>query len=620
MGEISDGLGQVKLPSHPGGPGAGGRTPARAEIKRWLWLTAMVLVAVPIVADITHGVRGGWRPIGDNAIIVQRALDVGTADNPEVGMPSAIGVWSSQTGFHPGPLVFWSLAPAARMAPGSGTPVLITVGLVRLACSMAVLLVAGRLAGRAGLLSAVAALLVGLGIAYPLHEPLNPSIAFSALVATPFLCWATLGGLRWAPVGFVLVASYSAQADLGFLPVVIPLALLAGHAIAGRWRADRDRGPLMVSFGVGVACWALPVWQASVNGGGNVRSVSSAVTAGIVPSMGLAGIPGLGTDLVPAALAAASCFLLRRSTVAAERVLVPVVMASLVGLALTAWLRPEDGSVTPAYALQAIVVILCFAPGLALLRWAGGLVRSPRVAGATSVVLVSLLAISTVPHAQHAAAPDRGPYHAAYDAADELAGVIEDEHGSGSGPLVVRTANSFDDRDVAITTVVALRRRGFDVAVSDGLVPYFGSLQDAQRVPSAPEYWVVDGRAPGPPVPGARLIGRWTPAQADADASARVAAEVRQVVRRAGEVSVIGPPSVVELTLNGWDEIEEGWRRDSGSLIRAPGAVLVALYLRGAIEGSDFGPELVGRIYASSAAHPIAVWVATPSDSARPGA
>lgn len=262
-------------------------------------------------------------------------------------------------------------------------------------------------------------------------------------------------------------------------------------------------------------------------------------------------------------------------------------------------------------------MILCFAPGLALLRWAAGLVRSPRVAGATSVVLVGLLAIGTVPHAQHAAAPDRGPYHAAYDAADELASVIEAEHGSRSGPLVIRTANSFDDRDVAITTVVALRRRGLDVAVSDGLVPYFGSRRDAQRVPSAPEYWVVDGRAPDPPVPGARLIGWWTPAQADSNASARVAAEVRQVLGSAGEVSVIESSSVVELTLSGWDDVEAAWRRDSSSLIRAPGAVLVALYLRGAIDGSEFGSELVARIYASSAAHPIAVWAVDPVPSGR---
>lgn len=76
-----------------------------------LSLTGVSLL--PVLAALLSAAMHQWTEFGDYALIDMRVRDVFSSDVPLVGTYSRYG-WN-----HPGPLMYWLMAPVARVLGGS---------------------------------------------------------------------------------------------------------------------------------------------------------------------------------------------------------------------------------------------------------------------------------------------------------------------------------------------------------------------------------------------------------------------------------------------------------------------------------------------------------------------
>lgn len=315
----------------------------------------------------------------------------------------------------------------------------------------------------------------------------------------------------------------------------------------------------------------------------------------------------LGAGVVLAVAALVACWYLRRSDELAARRLVWVVATVLLGWVLVRWLQPDTGSVAPRYALSAASIVLLFAPALATAR--ALVARLPaRRAGIVATGLLVVLAIAVTPQvsARTTTAPNQSVYGAGDDLADQVAEVVEP-----SSALVLRPLSGFDVRDVAITTAVVLQDDGLDVAVApeDGLVPYFGVADDGSSRSGAPELLVVDGRAPDPPTPTARLVAEWNPGASIAAEMERTSERVSEIVDEHGGVSLVDSPDAVERVLTGWDEVRSDWADETSRLRDTPPELLMALYADGLVSSPALPEHVAAVLDEHRAAHRIRVFI-----------
>src|SRR5437016_1926581 len=75
---------------------------------------AVVIVVLPLVVTTLALVGAHWHPSSDDALEVLKIRDVGGRHTPLTGAPSRFG-WD-----HPGPLLFWILAPFRVLAGNTG--------------------------------------------------------------------------------------------------------------------------------------------------------------------------------------------------------------------------------------------------------------------------------------------------------------------------------------------------------------------------------------------------------------------------------------------------------------------------------------------------------------------
>jgi hypothetical protein len=260
------------------------------------------LLALPALAAAVSLLGRHWYSTGDQALEVLLIGDVGGRHTPLVGMPSRLG-W-----YHPGPLLFWLLAPMAHLFGETG--VLAGVAIINAAALVGVAIVARRRGGAALLLWAgllVAALVhtEGPGL---LLDPWNPYVPVLPFLCFVMLAWSVACGdypaLPWA----VVVGSFVVEAHVGYALLVagslaVALAIPAvrtlparrappllddprpsasglsegpGAARAlGRRRPARPRAAiwLAVAVGVGLAAWIGPLLQQLAGHPGNLGQV-----------------------------------------------------------------------------------------------------------------------------------------------------------------------------------------------------------------------------------------------------------------------------------------------------------------------------------------------------------
>ena len=212
---------------------------ARALGNALLTLAAGLAAAIPVISATVEAVRAGWVPVADRGIIATRAHDVFTSHAPLVGQYSLAGEVTGRVTHSLGPMLFWLLAPTAYN--GSDVGMTVTMGAFNTLCIVGAVALARRRGGRLLMvMSAVAIALMCQSLAgETFHDVWNPSAGLFPFTLLIFLSWSlACGDYKLLPLT-VLVASFTVQTHLTYLPPTVALLAvglggLAVGAIARR--------------------------------------------------------------------------------------------------------------------------------------------------------------------------------------------------------------------------------------------------------------------------------------------------------------------------------------------------------------------------------------------------
>jgi len=277
MGAVTD-----DAPAAPAAHGAGAMSrPLRQDP---LALVALLLPLVPFVVAAAAARSQEWWPALDLSLIDLRIRDVGGENTPLLGPFSRFG-WS-----HPGPLMFWLLAPAYRMLGSTASAGLAAAALQNAVVVVGIGLVAHRLGGRRFLLVTslcVAALCRSLG-GELLASTWNPWLTLLPFALFLLLAWGVSLGDRTLVPWSVAVGSFLIQTHVAYLPLIAALgawgaAWLAVGAVRARRRGDdgwaAQRRSLLRAAGlsalVGGLLWIGPLIEQATRDPGNARILVS---------------------------------------------------------------------------------------------------------------------------------------------------------------------------------------------------------------------------------------------------------------------------------------------------------------------------------------------------------
>jgi hypothetical protein len=250
--------------------------------ERWVAIVAIVLALVPVVCVLVFRAGRTYLPLGDEAIIDLRVRDVFTSHTPLVGAYSR--------GFnHPGPALFWLLAPFSELAGGAAWGTLVGAAVLQGVAIAA----SGWLAFRRGGLTLTLLVLTGFGFAYSsfvqgdqLLQPWNPNVAFPFFMLFLLQVWAFSTGDRWQLLGMAVIGSLLVQFHIGYLPLVLiggawaALAVLidrrqsrAAETPRSRKTRTRWRPVLASSAAALVVLWIAPLIEQLTDPHGNLTAI-----------------------------------------------------------------------------------------------------------------------------------------------------------------------------------------------------------------------------------------------------------------------------------------------------------------------------------------------------------
>ncbi len=243
----------------------------------------LAALALPLVIALVTLHAPHEYPTLDMAMTEIRVRAVGTGDSPLVGLPGRIGGFGRQ-GSHPGPLSFWSLAPAYRIFGASAWSLHVAAVFVQAAAMGAALWIAHRRGG-IRLVVGVAAALAVLTRAYgagTLTEAWNPHLPLLMWVVLLLAVWSVLSDdLAMLPVA-AFAGSFCAQTHIPYLGLgagMVAFAFAAGFVLAYARRArdpeamGRFRRWALIGVGVGALAWLLPVIDQITASRGNVTII-----------------------------------------------------------------------------------------------------------------------------------------------------------------------------------------------------------------------------------------------------------------------------------------------------------------------------------------------------------
>ncbi|CAN5711424.1 hypothetical protein BH18ACT2_BH18ACT2_10000 [soil metagenome] len=251
------------------------------------------LVLLPVVVSLAALIGRNWYPAGDYALELLQIEEVGGGNTPLTGAYSRWG-WD-----HPGPLLFWLLAPFTWLFGATGA--LVGTAVLNGASLAGALLVARRGGGLAllvltALVTVVLCTALGPGF---LVDPWNPWVAVLPFFAFALLAWVvSTGDLAMAP-WMVVAGTFVVQAHVGFAVLVLGLGVIG--ALLG-WCDDDEAGrrvrPALIAVGVGALLWAPPLLQQLFGDDGNLANLLAYSRDPTGPTVGWARAWGvLGTEL-----------------------------------------------------------------------------------------------------------------------------------------------------------------------------------------------------------------------------------------------------------------------------------------------------------------------------------
>ena len=541
-----------------------------------LVLGLIALVALVNATTLVKVIASGWRLIGDDAVIALRSTDVFRSGSPLLGMPSAFSSWSTGADpFHPGPALFWWLAPWTSLFGATPTVVLFATWLLAVTSIVTIATVSYRQLGRSGAIAGLAtAVVFQLIAAGPSWKPINPVAAGLPCVAFCFLTWAVLAGDRRVLPAWVGFGTFVAQTDFAYAPtLVVPVAVVLG---SWAWRLRREAGPrralVRTSVGalvVGLVMWAPAIAEAVVNRGGNALEVRVAAAQdvevvgwrAVVSTIGLlldptwfvnpesavsriGRFPGLGPGTAIGVVLLIVGLRGAATVTAARRAAAMTALAVGAGSVAAQAATPAHIGVN-RYCLLGTWAAAAFTWfALAIVTPAGWRVilrRKPTAVGvaplpvvmATMVLLVPVTALAIQP----SASSDR--WHAeVYPAVDPVADLLVRE--LEPGPYEIRALGGPGATAMLEAVVVRVDRRGIECRTEPPLAKYLG----AERLRDGSERGVllVAIDAAGPPVAGAQLIVERHTLGSNRAGIGRVRRDVAAAVRSDPEARASGSP------------------------------------------------------------------------------
>ena len=263
----------------------------------------VVLVLLPLaVVLIAMAGAASWHPASDLAVEVLRISDVGGRHTPLVGVHSRYG-WD-----HPGPLLFWALAPFRWVLGTKG--VLVGVVVLNALAVVGALLIARRRGGLPLVVLVGGALLTLTWALGPslLADPWNPWVALLPFFTFVLLAWDLADGELRALPWLVGVGTFLVQAHLGYTPLVLGLglaaALLARQGVRHADGADGAIAPAtarrtgLLALVVAAVLWIPPLLQQLFGAEGNLTAILDFVRHPSEPAVGWRIAWGiLGTEL-----------------------------------------------------------------------------------------------------------------------------------------------------------------------------------------------------------------------------------------------------------------------------------------------------------------------------------
>jgi len=475
-------------------------------------LTAVALLPVLIVVITRTGRR--YVPVGDIALIDLRVRDVWSRAIPLVGPYSRLG-WN-----HPGPAMFWLIAPLSGL---TGRPAWATLVGGVLLQGVAVAAV-GWVAWRKGALLLVAAALAVNGLAYGAAGPSmllqawNPNVTYPFLLVLLLQAWCLADGDVAILPFTAAVATFLVQTHVGYLPLVA-VAVAFGLLGAGwRTRAEqlprrRWRRPIRWSVVVVVVAWA-PVALQEIVHHDNIRPLIRSLfgTGAKLGPRDAAGIfgaefhvlpPWLGGHtrldsltravvpvsakyiLIPIVLLAAAALVTRRDA----RVRLPLTLTALLfGVGLWSISRVVGGAEGYAFYWRVPIAIIVVFVALASGWYRVGFDRRTGALCATVVVLASSVAFSSVTLALRTA--QWGDVSMAEPTAWAMLAQLHREH-EPHGSVLVR-APDVPLLGLERTVVNELDRSGATVRVDDDLGFQFGYTRTATPTEVDQVWYVVE--------------------------------------------------------------------------------------------------------------------------------
>jgi len=514
-----------------------GKGPARKfggdSTKRWQWLSISAVAAVFAFTWISFW-QAGYQLFGDTAVVSVRAFDVFGPGSPLLGMPSAFNSWSNLADpAHPGPLVFWVLAPTARLIGGSNGALLGTF-ILAMAATVWIVLASVRRVGKLGAPAAAVAVLAAARLgSFTIFEAINPSMAVLPALALCFAVWSVLDGENPTWPWLIGAASFTIQADLSFLPTTTCLVGLAAVITTTRWIKAGGRNPFLLkqprriilwSLGVLLVLWALPLGEALANNGGNLLEGWRASRADIAVRGASAVVKSLIFLLLPVVLLSPLILISWCRNLPSRRPLAIAALVAAIGTALGQGLIPAGQVASLTWVPVSVTTVFAI--------FAAGVIAADIVAGTgphrmfrLSFTVWTLLAAMTFTTVQYL--PHQNPF------GSELFPAIETLADAAAalppGDYRLQPLSGPSGVALSLGIVAETSKSPVRLMVSEPLARYLGANRK-ETLQEKGSLYVTRGND-SPPVQNAKLITQWSPPEFNAKLRAATDSEVAKAAR-----------------------------------------------------------------------------------------
>jgi hypothetical protein len=547
--------------------------------RRVLVACVLILALAPVLAVLVTRIGRPYFPMGDTASTDLMVRDVFTAHTPLVGAYSR--------GFnHPGPWLFWLLAPLSVVTGRAPWATMVGGALLQGLAIGGVAWVAYRRAGywfMLVMLAALALIYIALGPAVFL-EAWNPYVAVPFFVLFFLQVLALAEGSRWQLVGAVITGSLVVQFHIGYAPLVGAAFLWAASLLLVRSRRGSvgtdpaRRGGEQPSWAKVGWCtvpalavlWIPTVVQQLTGDRGNLRAIGAfffdgGAPAGLKAGAGLLAAefrvvpPWLGGHdladdftfgvvkpasvlwlLIPVVLIALGLFAAKRTGRRADRHMIELAsLMCVVGVISMSRITLEFDDYLFFWRIT-VAVLLVASCGIAIAHWLR-IADRPGLRVAAAAVLIAIIAVGFVKKTVNVI--DLRHQTANVEAVGrDLAHQVGKKQGAERGAILVRSIGpTWLGVDQGLINELA--RRGVDVRVDPRYGYHFGEQRVATQRDAGQVWYVVDDGSALARVakyPGARVIARWHPLDPSDEAElTRLQSKVGAALSAAGETHLV---------------------------------------------------------------------------------